>query len=79
MSMVSILIRFYADDSVLLAPSAGALQKMIDICFKYGNDYELQYNIKMTACMCVKYKWLKQLKMPEIFLVFKNIKKFFFF
>ena len=31
-----------------LAPSALALQKMIDMCFKYRNDYELKYNFKKT-------------------------------
>ncbi len=59
---------FYADDSVLLAPSSSALQKLLDICFKYACDYELKYNIKKTECMCVKPKWLKQLKMPDLFL-----------
>ena len=56
---------FYGDDSVLLAPSAMALQKMIDICFKYGNDYELKHHFKKTECMWVKLNWLKQLKMPD--------------
>ena len=41
---VSIKHMFYADDSVLLVPSARALRKMIDTCFKYGNDHELKYN-----------------------------------
>ena len=59
---------FYSDDSVLLAPSARALQKMVEICFKYGNDQELKYNFKKTECMCVNPKWLKQLKMPNIFM-----------
>ena len=59
---------FYAADSVLLAPSAMVLKKMIDICFMYGNDYELKYNFKKTECMCIKPKWFKWLKMPEIFM-----------
>ena len=28
---------FYADDIVLLGTSARKMQKMIDICYKYGN------------------------------------------
>jgi len=46
---------FYADDSVLLAPSASALQKLLDICFKYACYYELKYNIKKNEYMCVKH------------------------
>ena len=30
---------FYADDIVLLGASACKMQKMIDICYKYGNKY----------------------------------------
>ena len=29
----------YADDIVLLGASARKMQKMIDICYKYGNKY----------------------------------------
>ena len=51
---------FYADDSVLLAPSARALQKNTDICFKYKclcmEWLWIKYNLKETECMCVKPK-----------------------
>ena len=42
----------YTNDSVLLAPSARALPKLVDICFKYGNDHELKYNLKQTMYVC---------------------------
>ena len=50
---------FYADDSVLLAPSPSALQKLINICDAYATDVELTYNTKKTVCMSILPKWLK--------------------
>ena len=49
----------YADDSVLLAPSPSALQKLINICDAYATDVELTYNTKKTVCMSILPKWLK--------------------
>ena len=60
----------YADDSVLLA--ARALQKIIDACVMYGSDYELKYSFKKTECVCVKTKWLKQLKCLQYFWLVKS-------
>ncbi len=45
---------FYADDSVLLAPSPLALQKMLDICYEYFCEFELKYNVKKSVCMVVR-------------------------
>ena len=72
---------FYADDSVLLAPSPMALQKLLDICYEYGCMYELQYNIKKTECMLIRPKWLKSLKTPTLLLgglhlQFTDVKKY---
>ena len=57
---------FYADDSVLLAPTPEALQKMIHICETFGDDVELVYNTKKTFCMSVFPRWLKGLCTPDI-------------
>ena len=35
---------FYADDSVLLAPSPTALQEFLNICSEYSNRFELSYS-----------------------------------
>ena len=35
---------FYADDIVLLGASTRKMQKMIDICYKYGNKYGITLN-----------------------------------
>ena len=39
---------FYADDIVLLGASARKMQKMIDICYKYGNKYGMTLNPAKT-------------------------------
>ena len=35
---------FYADDIVLSRASARKMQRMIDICYKYGNKYGITLN-----------------------------------
>ena len=35
---------YYADDLCLMAPSAKGLQNMLDICEKYGQEYDILYN-----------------------------------
>jgi len=72
---------FYADDSVLLAPSPMALQKMLDICYEYFCEFELKYNVKKSVCMVVRPKWLKYLHIPEVklgglILEFTDVKKY---
>ena len=65
---VTINHMFYADDSVLLAPSPIALQQLLDTCFKYASEFELKYNKKKTVSMCIKPKWLKDIHVPNFVL-----------
>lgn len=58
----------YADDMTLLSPSAGGLQKLIDICEKFANDNYLKYNTEKSWCMCFKSKGMKLSKLPSVFL-----------
>jgi hypothetical protein len=44
----------YADDMVLLAPSVGALRKLLNICEKYTSSHGLLYNIKKSQYMIFK-------------------------
>ena len=41
----------YADDSVLLAPSAKGLQKLIDITYAYGVKHNIMFNQTKTVYM----------------------------
>ena len=34
----------YADDICLLAPSASAMQSLLDVCFDYGSDNDILFN-----------------------------------
>ena len=60
---------FYADDSVLLAPSPYALQYLISVCEKYALDNELVFNKKKTVCMSILPKKLsKCINVPNMIL-----------
>ena len=59
---------FYADDSVLIAPTTQALQQLITICEKFAIDVELKYNTKKSFCMFVVPKWLKNVQFPDVYL-----------
>ena len=53
------LIFFYADDSVLMAPSVKGPQQLIKLCVKYASDYELTFNTKKPKVMCFEPKCMK--------------------
>ena len=55
---------FYADDSVLMAPSPAALQTLINICVSYAHDNEITYNCTKTRCMCILPSNLKDVYIP---------------
>ena len=43
----------YADDIVLIAPSASALRKMLAICDSFATDYCISFNAKKSKCLVV--------------------------
>jgi len=45
---------FYADDLCLMAPTAIALQKLINICSMYGIDHDIVYNPSKSICVVFK-------------------------
>ena len=57
---------FYADDSVLIAPSPVALQKLINICDDYATRNDILYNTKKTVCMYFLPKVLQSCDIPTI-------------
>ena len=64
---------FYADDSVLLAPTPFALQKLLDICDQFAKTCELVYNTKKTFCMSMLPKWLKEYTLCQLYLDGKKL------
>ena len=65
---------FYADDSVLLAPSPMALKQLIDICEKYSKDYEIAYNTTKTVCMFIRPKHMCHIEPVKQFLYGSKLK-----
>jgi hypothetical protein len=58
----------YADDTVLIAPSPVALQKLISCCINFAKNNDMLFNTNKSVCMLVKSKKLKDLVPPEFLL-----------
>ena len=58
----------YADDTVLIAPSPSALQRLINYCAQFAASNDILYNLKKTKCMCFRPKGMKDLYFPKIYL-----------
>jgi len=65
----------YADDTVLLAPSPMALQKLINICVRFAYYHSLIYNKEKTKYMCIKPTTVKNLYIPDIMLYSYNVRQ----
>ena len=42
----------YADDSNTICPSINGLQKLINICEKFGHEYDIISNARENLCIC---------------------------
>ena len=49
----------YADDICLMAPTATAMQYMLDMCYNYGLDNDVLFNPLESVCMLFKPKGYK--------------------
>ena len=58
----------YADDSCVIAPSPGALQKLLRICDIFAEDNCILYNGKKSKCMLFKPRSLKLPFIPTLYL-----------
>ena len=58
----------YADDTVLIAPSARALQTLLNHCDEFSKNCDIIYNSKKTVCMCIKPKFIKGTMEPPMVL-----------
>ena len=41
----------YADNATLISPLFKGLQNLIDICQSFGNEYNVNFNVKKKNCM----------------------------
>ena len=58
----------YADDTVLLAPSAKGLQRLISLCEQYATDCDIIFNVKKSKYMCISSKECSTINVPKVFL-----------
>ena len=63
----------YADDTVILAPSAQGLQDLLTICQSYAKSHNIIFNVRKTKCMCVKPKFLADLCVPAVLINGKKV------
>lgn len=59
---------FYADDSVLLAPTPASLQKLLHVCEVFSTEYELFYNVEKTKCIMFSSKNFSYIQTPTVIL-----------
>ena len=50
---------FYADDLCILAPTAMALQQIVNVCYDYGSNHDIVFNAKKSLCVVFKPKRFK--------------------
>ena len=62
----------YADDLVLLSPSAKGLQRLVDICAAYGDIHDIKFNHAKTVCMYLPSKG-NYIELATYFLEFAKI------
>ena len=58
---------FYADDLCLMAPCAIALQELLNICYRYSVEVNLNFNATMSFCVAFTPKHYK-LSLPPLFM-----------
>jgi len=55
----------YADDIVLIAPTASAMRKMLSVCESFAARFDIQFNAQKSKCMIVsvrKWRSLRSIK-----------------
>ena len=57
----------YADDICLLAPSASAMQSLLDVCYDYGSDNDILFNPIKSVYTIFKPKTY-ELYLPPVFI-----------
>ena len=61
----------YADDICLMAPSAIALQKMLNLCYEFSQSNDIIFNPIKSQCMVFKPNRFK-LYCPAVYLKWKH-------
>jgi hypothetical protein len=56
----------YADDTVLVSPSATSLQKRVNSCAQFASANDILFHFKKTVCLFIKSKKFKDLPTPSV-------------
>ena len=65
----------YADDIVLVAPSAKGLQILVNICYEYGLCYNITFNEKKTVYMVIRSNIFKNTLFPDLYIGINALKQ----
>ena len=60
----------YADDIRIMAPTAIALQKLLDVCFEYSIAKDLSFN--PVKSVCIVFKLVVSSYIVQLFLLEQN-------
>ena len=55
----------YADDIVLLSPSATGLSLLLHVCGKYGLDHDIRFNYKKSVVITFRNSSVKDFSLPS--------------
>ena len=58
----------YADDLVIISPSAKGLQRLLDICADYSQSHDILFNDSKTVCMYMPANSSFYINTPAVFL-----------
>jgi len=64
----------YADDSVLLAPTPEALQKLINVCQAFALRNDMMYNVTKSLCLAFLPVALRDSHLPSMFIGVNKLK-----
>ena len=55
----------YADNIVLLSPSATGLSLLLHVCGKYGLDHDIRFNSKKSVVIIFRHSFVKDFSFPS--------------
>ena len=61
-------LAYYADDLVILSPSAKGLQKLLNICSEYGEEHDIMSNHQNNGMYVFPVKGRALINVPKVFL-----------
>ena len=73
MGHICLSVLAYADDVVILAPTASAMRKLLAICDGFANEYDVKFNASKSKCILFQSACCSKMSCRGQFSVFKTI------